>query len=95
MAKADQEKKQVKPSSDLQPEICEHRIKLLQNHVKKIQYLVENEPYEEEHKVLNRMLKIRFDEIDMLKKTKKVNQDIELLEKKLMELRKEKEKLIK
>lgn len=94
MAKKNEiEKKVTEFKTDLTPEACEHRIKLLQNHVKKIEFLIENEPYEDEHKFLNRMLKIRFEEIDHLKKFKKVNLEIINLEKKLNELKREKEKM--
>jgi len=71
------------------------RVKSLQNQVKKIQYLIENSPFDNEHKTLNRMLKVRFDEIDRLKKMKKVSEEIKSLEKKLIDLKKMEEKLLK
>lgn len=69
------------------------KLKNLQNQVMKIKYLIESTPYESENKPLNRMLKVRYDEIDRIKQYTKVTKEIQALEKKLLDLKKQEEKL--
>jgi len=69
------------------------KLKNLQNQVMKIKYLIESTPYENENKPLNRMLKVRYDEIDRIKQYTKVTKEILALEKKLADLKKQEEKL--
>lgn len=88
----------VETQSDIQAEentveTKDKKLKNLQNQVMKIKYLIDSTPYENEHKSLNRMLKVRYDEIDRIKNYTKVTKEIQVLEKKLLDLKKLEEKL--